>query len=297
MAKREYIQRHLLIIKRLKSRPSSFEELHSYLLDQQYYLDENFDISQRTFQRDIKEIFTIFGVEIRFNKSIGKYEVLEEDSTPYDRLFESFEVMSALNLSNQMGNKILLERKADRGTEHLHGILYAIDHHKVLTFTHRSYEHLSETKRKVQPILVKEAQHRWYLICWDLDKNGIRNFGLDRISNLQITNQTGPSNLPDVYALYQHAIGIETYIAAETITIQCTEHQAPYLQSLPLHASQKLVSTKNGVCTFTVYVHPTHEFKMEVFKYLNLIEVVSPEWLRQEIAHEVKMMAERYGVY
>ena len=40
MAKREYIQRHLLIIKRLKNRPSSFEDLHAYLLQQQELTNE-----------------------------------------------------------------------------------------------------------------------------------------------------------------------------------------------------------------------------------------------------------------
>ena len=75
MAKREYIQRHLLIIKRLKNRPSSFEDLHAYLLRQQELTNENYDISQRTFQRDLKDIYTIFGIEIKFNKSEGKYEI------------------------------------------------------------------------------------------------------------------------------------------------------------------------------------------------------------------------------
>ena len=79
MAKREYIQRHLLIIKYLKTRPSSFDELYQYLITQQEITGENFDISQRTFQRDIKDIYSIYGLEIKFNKNVGQYEIFDGD--------------------------------------------------------------------------------------------------------------------------------------------------------------------------------------------------------------------------
>lgn len=49
MAKREYIQRHLLIIRKLQSQPSTFESIKKYLLQEQEFTGENFDISQRTF--------------------------------------------------------------------------------------------------------------------------------------------------------------------------------------------------------------------------------------------------------
>ena len=111
MAKREYIQRHLLIIKKLKNRPSSFEDLHSYLLQQQELTNENYDISQRTFQRDLKDIYSIFGIEIKFNKSEGKYEIIEEDfDKEYDRIFESFETLSAINISNNSGVETKLKK-------------------------------------------------------------------------------------------------------------------------------------------------------------------------------------------
>ena len=156
MAKREYIQRHLLIIKKLKNRPSSFEDLHSYLLQQQELTNENYDISQRTFQRDVKDIYTIFGIEIKFNKSEGKYEIIEEDfDKEYDRIFESFETLSAINISNHIGKKMILERKADKGTEHLHGLLYAIDNSFLVTL--RTFSITSSSKLKPFSLLANTA--------------------------------------------------------------------------------------------------------------------------------------------
>jgi hypothetical protein len=199
----------------------------------------------------IKDIYTIYGIEIKFNKSLRKYEVFDmEEGKEYERIFESFETLSGINLSNHLGKKIVLERKADKGTEHLHGILYAIENNWLLSFQHQSYWKDEPTTRTLQPILIKEAQHRWYLVGWDIEKKEIRNFGLDRISNLEITNQKGKSLDIDLTQYYHHAIGIETYATAEKVLISCSPYQAQYLKSLPIHPSQKVqkeTKNKNGI--------------------------------------------------
>ena len=295
MAKREYIQRHLLIIKKLKNRPSSFEDLHAYLLQQQELTNENYDISQRTFQRDIKDIYTIFGIEIKFNKSEGKYEIIEEDfDKEYDRIFESFETLSAINISNHIGKKMILERKADKGTEHLHGLLYAIDNSFLVSFQHQSYWKEAPTNRTVQPLLIKEAQHRWYLVCWDVEKGEIRNFGLDRILQLDITQKKGKKIEIDLSEYYHHAVGIETYEKAEKVVLVCNSFQAQYLKSLPIHPSQKIQKETKDKCYFELFVHPTNEFIMEIFKYNNTLEVKEPKWLRAEMTNRVQDMMKCY---
>ena len=162
MAKREYIQRHLLIIKRLKSAPSTFEELLNYLLIQQEITGDNFDISQRTFQRDIKEIDTIYGIEIKHNKKEGWYEISDEiEEKPFERIIEAFETLSALNFSNQVSTKLILEKRANRGTEHMHGLLYAIENNLEIVIKHQSYWKEEPELRKLQPIAIKESNNRW----------------------------------------------------------------------------------------------------------------------------------------
>ncbi len=75
MSKRAYISRYLLIIKKLKTKPySSLEEISSYINNKLEYLqmqdeDLNMGFSQRTFQRDMKEIKDLFGIDIEFSRS------------------------------------------------------------------------------------------------------------------------------------------------------------------------------------------------------------------------------------
>ena len=190
MAKREYIQRHLLIARRLKAKPSTYEEIKDFLIQEQEVTGDNFSISKRTLQRDFRDINSIYGIEITYNKKERWYEISEEvEEKPFERILEAFETLSALNFSNQVSSKLILEKRGNKGTEHINGLLYAIDNKFEIKITHHSFWKEEPEVRTLHPIAVKESQNRWYLIAFDTVKNDFRNFGLDRIKNLDITSK------------------------------------------------------------------------------------------------------------
>ena len=295
MAKKQYIHRHLLIINKLKSRHCSFEEIKSYLLKQQVLLDENFEISKRTFQRDLKEIYSIYEIEINYNKKEGWYEIVEDDlEKPFERIIEAVETLNAISFSNAISNKLFLEKRKAIGTEHMHGILHAIDNNLVIKFEHQSYWEIGTTHRCVEPIAIKEFQNRWYLICFDLKKNELRNFGLDRIINLEITLQKIIRKKINVDQLYHNAFGIETYEPATTILLKFDESQGVYLKSLPIHHSQKIIEETSANFTIELFVHPTFDFIIEILKYGELVEVIEPKELRETIKNRIEKAIKLY---
>ena len=121
MAKKEYLQRYILIVELLRRKSVSFLEIQEYLFDNEI------DISQRTFQRDKEEIESLWGIEIKFNKKDGNYEIKEELSDgKFDRIAESFTIANALNQSETFSKYIFLEQRKPKGTEYFNGILHAI---------------------------------------------------------------------------------------------------------------------------------------------------------------------------
>lgn len=295
MAKREYIQRHLLVIKKLKNKPCNFEEIRKYLLTQQEITGDNFDISQRTFQRDVKEISTIYGIEIKYNKKEEWYEVAEEvEEKPFERIIEAFETLSALNFSNQVSNKLILEKRAKKGTEHMHGLLHAIENYLEISIKHQSYWKEESEMRMLQPIAIKESQNRWYLICFDTIKKDFRNFALDRILSLDITKQKFKPITHDVTAYYQHAFGIETYEPVTKIILNFNAFQSRYIKSLPLHSSQKIVFENDEFCRFEYFMHPTNDFIMEIMKYGENVKVEEPAKLQENVRNRILEMLSLY---
>jgi predicted DNA-binding transcriptional regulator YafY len=102
MSQIESTKRHFLIIKKLRqAKRATFAEIADYLnreteLDGYY----DFNISKRTFARDLEDIGTAFGIYIKYDFS-GKFYFIEEDFEPEvsDRMFEAFGVYNALNVN------------------------------------------------------------------------------------------------------------------------------------------------------------------------------------------------------
>ena len=63
MSKETYIIRYSLIIKRLERGPADFEELEKYLQNESNIHDKDLNISRRTFQRDIKDIYSQLNID------------------------------------------------------------------------------------------------------------------------------------------------------------------------------------------------------------------------------------------
>ena len=192
MSKKQYIKRHILIINMLRKKPCSFEEIQTHLKKQSEVDEENYELSIRTFQRDIKEIASIYNIVIECNRSQNIYEITHdanEDRT--ERLIESFEIFNAINLSSSLQNHIIIEKRKPVGTEHMYGLLHAIKNNLEVRFIHEKYwvEDGNKLPRNVQPLALKETRFRWYLIALDIKDNEIKAFGLDRISDLDITQK------------------------------------------------------------------------------------------------------------
>ena len=216
------------------------------------------------------------------------------EEKPFERIIEAFETLSALNFTNHVSKKLILEKRAGKGTEHMHGLLYAIENNLEIIIKHQSYWKEVAEMRTLQPIVIKESQNRWYLICFDTMKKDFRNFALDRIIDLKIsTLKFKPINY-DVTAYYQNAFGIETYETATKIILNFNAFQARYIKSLPLHSSQKIVFENEEYCKFEYFMHPTNDFIMEIMKYGENVKVEEPIILRENVKNRIIIMLNMY---
>jgi hypothetical protein len=137
MPKELYIARYSLIIKRLEKGPATFEQITLFLETQSSILDMDFAISKRTFQRDIKDIFTQLNIEIvNERKGDKRYYIKSKPETQNhsNRLLESYQIMSTIEASRKYSNLVFLENRRPQGIENFHGILHAIQNKLILSF-------------------------------------------------------------------------------------------------------------------------------------------------------------------
>ncbi|TRO66968.1 helix-turn-helix transcriptional regulator [Christiangramia sabulilitoris] len=298
MSRQEGIQRYQFIIHRLSTRPSSFKEIQDYLKIQAELTEDNLNCSIRTFQRDIKDIERLYDIVIKYDRSMKVYRIIHDGREKHsERLMETFDLYNAIKVSNNFGNHLLFENRRALGTEYMHGLLHAIKSRKEISFSYTSYYNDSVSKRTVQPLAIKEARQRWYLLGKDTRDEVIKSFGLDRISDLEISNRSFDELKEyDPEKDYRYSFGIinGTDEKPEKIELSFSPKEGRFVKSLPLHHSQTLVAETEKETIFKYHLIPTYDFRMEILSFGNQVQVLKPKSLRTKIIQQLKESLEVY---
>lgn len=300
MSKKQFLKRFSLIINKLRKNASSFEEIQKYLAEQSINDEENYEISIRTFQREIKEIASTHGIEITYNRSQGVYEIVYDGNEERnERLMENFEIIDALKISSNLANHLILEKRRPLGTNNMNYLIHAIKNRNEISFSYSKYwtGDLVDTRRKVQPLALKEARYRWYLLAKDLKDNRVKTFGLDRINNLEITNLK--FKFPEKYnaeEAFCHSFGIinEDHKEPQKIVLSFSFEQGKYIKSLPLHHSQKELINNEKEYRIELFLQPTYDFVMELLSIGAEVKVLEPESLKKEMIEKLQATLKRY---
>ena len=298
MSKLIYFKRYLYVIDRLRSRSSNFTELQAYVIRklENEDIDTPFEYSIRTFERDKKDILTLFGISIEYNRKDKAYYIDEDEieDQSVTRMIDAFSIHHALQEGNKLSPSVFLEKRKSLGTENIHGIIHAIQNGVMLKFTHQKHWIDDITQREVKPIAIKESQQRWYLICWDKKDETVKTFGLDRISNLKITDIKFKPIAFYVEKEFRNAFGVLRDEPAEKVILEFTKQQGNYIKTFPLHESQRIVEETGDEVILEVFIHTTNDFIMELLKYGNDVKVLSPISLQNEIKNRISEMSNLY---
>ena len=298
MSKLIYFKRYLYVIDRLRSRPCSFSALQDHVMSklEQDDIDTTFEYAIRTFERDKKDITALFGIVIQYNRKDKTYAIDEEEieDQSVTRMIDVFSIHHALQEGNKLSPSVFLEKRKSLGTEHIYGIIHAIQNLYLLQFTHQKHWEDFSTQREVKPIAIKESQQRWYLVALDKKNETVKTFGLDRISNLKITDTKFKPVAYNVEKEFQHAFGVETYEAAKKVILEFSKQQGNYIKTFPLHKSQRIVKETEDAVSIEIFIHTTNDIKMELLKYGSNVKVIAPISLQNDIKNRISEMSNLY---
>ena len=259
-------------------------------------------IPLRTFNNWRYAIQDMFGLFIE-NERCGSYRYYidnEEDISNNGLrswIYSTYCVGNALAGSQSIKSRILLE-DVPSGQVYLHAIIDAMKENRVLNITYKSFWSEKERTYNVQPLCIKLFRQRWYLVV-RYDKPGYSPWvcALDRILLLENTEET--FTMPkdwDAEEYFDGFIGVLCYndCNKETVKIKVSTSQANYLRSLKLHESQEEVERNEDYSIFTYYLRPTYDFMQELLWNGEEVEVLEPQWLRDEMRGRIERMLDLY---
>lgn len=305
MSKRGYISRYLLILKKLKAKPySSYEELQNFIDSQTEYLQMqddtlNIGFSKRTFQRDLKEIRNIFGIDIEFSKASKGYYISqsEMENMNFQRMIEAFDMFNSLNIAQDLKPFVHVEDRRPLGTENLYGLLHAIKNKFQINFTYHKFWEEKADQRTVEPYALKEFNNRWYLLSKDLKDGNTKSFALDRLSGLEITKikfNTGKSF--NIEENYRYCFGIisPNGLNPEEIILSFDPFQGKYIKTLPLHHTQQIITDNEKEVRIKLKLCITYDFLMELLSFGDTLKVIKPASLIKEIKKTLQNSLNQY---
>lgn len=172
-----------------------------------------------------------------------------------------------------------------KGYENFNLLFEASKNKHPLSFVHYSYSKRKFNSVMVHPIRLKEFDNRWYLIGYSENHNSIRTFGLDRIYEpvflkrkfIDCKEKEIENYCNDIYGVYP----IENQKKQE-ITFLTSIAITNYFEAYPIHTSQKEDKNESGSSFFTLNLVPSMELIKLFRSYGKHLEVINPNWLRQQ---------------
>jgi predicted DNA-binding transcriptional regulator YafY len=290
MPHQNHFHRYKSILGKLRSNGrATFEEINNTLKKEGELIGRDLSISIRTLQRDIAAISELWYVEIKYDFSRKCYYIASEDegsAEAANRLLEAFDIKQALSVSNNLSPYLVFENRRAAGTENLFGLLHAIKNKRAVRFLYSKFWNNETLQRTCEPYALKEFKSRWYLLAKDIKDSKTKTFGLDRITELEITKQK--FKYPESYRVneeFRHCFGIikPDNGKPEKITISLLPEQARYIKTFPLHQSQKIVKETDEEVVFSLFVFITYDFILELLSHGDNLKVLSPPKLKNEI--------------
>ena len=184
------------------------------------------------------------------------------------------------------------------GNEYLSPLLSAIKEKNVTYFEYESFISQQRKRRMVTPLLLKEYQNRWYLISYDIVKEGVVTYALDRMAELDVSEQTGktPNDFnPDLFFKYSVGITASQNAQPEKIIFKANSIASRYIDSQPFHESQEVISSSENETKFSLFVVVSEELIRKLMSYGGELKVIEPSSLLRELKRRAQETLNQYS--
>jgi predicted DNA-binding transcriptional regulator YafY len=291
-----YLQRYLIIIEQVRRKKFiSMDRLANAVRDEiaRYVDPDRVGLSERSIQRDLKEIRDNLNINIKYSKAENGYYIPEYDDAQsnFEMMVEQLNLLGALYMDKSLAGFVFPERRKPAGLEHLPSLIHAVKNSLVTEFFYRKYDNSLSHTRRVEPYALKESQGRWYLLAMEnggrpQERGCIKTWGLDRIQDLYVTTDRFFKNPEyDVEKEFADTFGIfsDKDKEPEEVILSFTPMGGKYNASFPLHGSQETIVDDDREFRIRLRVKITYDFIMELLSQSRNMKVIAPTHLKDKL--------------
>jgi len=225
-----------------------------------------------------------------------EYEVFEDFSNAIEKVLDAVNIRKGVSTKEQA--KLIVQTESTpkvTGSELIPQIVKAIDSYLLLEIDYQKFCDKTPNCKEIEPYLLKEDRHRWYVIGRTVSNGRITTYALDRIKKLTILdNKFNPIEFDfNEYFAYSFGITVPDSEPLEVI-LSFNRLQGFYLKTLPIHRTQQILIDDENEFRISVNVKPSWEFYEKILGYGGTVKVLSPQIVIDNLKSIADKILKRY---
>lgn len=254
------------------------------------YSDRDYSIKKQAInQSEAEQLRETLSILTRF-KGIPQFEWIEELLV---RVEDTFQLKGE--------NQVIVGFEQNpflKGLEYFTGVFNAIQNHKALEVEYKGFRQQEPTTIVIHPWYLKEYNNRWFLFGFNESVQQLSNLALDRVLSINESHTAYRKNVDiDFEEFFEDVVGVSVKPdkEPEKVLVHISMGLWPYIESKPIHGSQKIKSISTEGTLMELNVQINHELIALLFSFMDGVEVVEPIGLRNLFKEKAKAIQNKYS--
>ncbi len=184
-----------------------------------------------------------------------------------------------------------------RGLDRIGELFNAISYRKVLSIRYKPFHAPEAFVYLLHPYYLKQYNSRWFLLAHNPELGKVTNLALDRIEAVEETGAyyTADKNL-NFHDYFEDIVGVSRQADEKPVKVELliAKELVPYIQTKPIHGSQKKVLQDDRGLIISLKVIPNYELEQVILSHGEKVQVLAPEVFREKIKARI---AEAWSFY
>ncbi len=184
-----------------------------------------------------------------------------------------------------------------KGIDYLGQIYNAIYYKKVLQIEYQPFESESSINFTIHPHYLKQYNNRWFLFGFNQENEKADwNLAIDRIKKITELNIKYKPNKIDWSDYFEDIIGVTkpTNSKAENIVLHFFGKTGKYMETKPIHGSQKSTWITDDILEIKLDVIINYELERFILSYADSVKVIQPIELEKKINDRLNKAVKLY---
>ncbi|MBK7095605.1 MAG: WYL domain-containing protein [Saprospiraceae bacterium] len=186
-----------------------------------------------------------------------------------------------------------------KGLNYFQQIFNAIHYKKVLELKYKSFKQQSSSYIIIHPYYLKQYNSRWFLFGYNEEHKSITNLSLDRILEINETHFQFIENTKiDFEEYFEDVIGVTVNEnqECEKILLEINKDLWPYIESKPIHGSQKVKNKEEDYIVIELSLQVNYELISLLMSFGENIKILQPDSLKQSLKNKAQNILKNYSI-